>query len=103
MASRRSESAAWQRLYKTSRWLRLREAQLSDDPLCRFCLAIEEVTEATVCDHVIPHKGSIELFHDPMNLQSLCTQCHDRLKARIEAGKKAVIVGVDGYPVEVGG
>ncbi len=102
MASKRRESAAWQRLYKTSRWARLREAQLAAEPLCRFCLMVEDVTEATVCDHVVPHKGSLELFHDPTNLQSLCTQCHDRLKARIEAGEKAVIVGIDGYPVEVG-
>lgn len=103
MASKRRESATWQRLYKTSRWLRLRDAQLAAEPLCRFCLMVEDVTEATVCDHVVPHKGSIELFHDPTNLQSLCTQCHDRLKARIEAGQKAVIVGIDGYPVEIGG
>lgn len=100
---RHRESASWQRLYKSALWLRMRDAQLAAEPLCRFCLMVEDVTEATVCDHIIPHKGSIELFHDQNNLQSLCASCHDRLKARIESGKKAVIVGVDGYPVEVGG
>lgn len=103
MASKRRDSAAWQRLYKSAYWRRLREAQLSDEPLCRFCLAVEDVTEATVCDHIIPHKGSSDLFHDPNNLQSLCVTCHDKLKARIERGQKAVIIGVDGYPVDVGG
>ena len=32
------------------------------------------------------HRGDLDLFHDPMNLQSLCGPCHDGPKARIEAG-----------------
>ena len=100
---RSAEAALYRRLYKTARWARLREAQLAAEPLCRFCLAIEEVTEATVCDHIEPHKGDEALFYDPSNLQSLCAPCHDKLKALIERGKKAMVIGVDGYPVEVGG
>lgn len=100
---RSAEAALYRRLYRTARWQRLREAQLATEPLCRFCLAIEDVTEATVCDHVKPHKGDEALFYDPNNLQSLCAPCHDTLKARIERGQQAVVIGVDGYPVEVGG
>lgn len=100
---RSAEAALYRRMYKTARWQRLREAQLAAEPLCRFCLAIEDVTEATTCDHVKPHKGDEALFYDPNNLQSLCAPCHDKLKARIERGQQAVVIGVDGYPVEVGG
>ncbi|WP_345799048.1 HNH endonuclease [Agrobacterium pusense] len=55
-----------------------------------------------MCDHIEPHKGDEALFYDPSNLQSLCAPCHDKLKARIERGQRAVVIGVDGYPVEIG-
>ncbi|UXS01646.1 HNH endonuclease signature motif containing protein [Agrobacterium tumefaciens] len=100
---RSAEAALYRRLYKKARWARLREAHLAAEPLCRFCLAIEDVTEATVCDHIKPHKGDEALFYDPGNLQSLCAPCHDTFKARIERGQQAVVIGVDGYPVDVGG
>ncbi|MBD9636096.1 HNH endonuclease [Ensifer sp. ENS07] len=93
---------AWHHLYDTALWKRLRLHQLAQEPLCRFCLLVEDVTEATVVDHVQAHKGSIELFSDPANLQSLCKPCHDSLKQRIDRGTKVAITGVDGYPIEVG-
>lgn len=55
---------------------------------------------ATVVDHIIPHKGSLVLFHDPDNLQSLCKRCHDRDKAAEERGTQVTYYGVDGYPIE---
>ncbi|NNH31847.1 hypothetical protein C9413_20915 [Rhizobium sp. SEMIA 4085] len=42
------------------------------EPLCRFCLITEEVTEATIVDHINAHKGNGELFFDQSNLPSLC-------------------------------
>lgn len=99
---RSAEAAQYRRLYHTARWQRMRAVQLAAEPLCRFCLAIEDVTEATDCDHIKPHKGDETLFFDPNNLQSLCAPCHRTLKARIERGQQAVVIGVDGYPIEVG-
>ena len=87
-------------LYDTALWKQLRLHQLAHEPLCRFCLQVEDVTEATVVDHVRPHKGSIELFSDPANLQSLCAPCHDTHKRRIEQGKDIVRFGPDGWPVD---
>lgn len=49
-------------------------------------------TEATVIDHIVPHKGDPELFFDPDNLQSLCKSHHDSTKQREELGQ---IVGCD--------
>jgi len=92
--------AAWHHLYDTALWKRLRNHQLAQEPLCRFCLLVEEVTEATVVDHVQAHKGSIELFSDPANLQSLCKPCHDTHKRRLEQGKDVIRFGPDGWPLD---
>jgi hypothetical protein len=40
---------------------------------------------AEVVDHITPHKGDTDLFHDPDNWQSMCKPCHDSLKAQIES------------------
>lgn len=69
-------------------------------PLCEFCLVTEEVTAATVVDHRKAHKGDLDLFYDPSNLQSLCKHHHDSAKQMIDNGKKVVTYGIDGYPIE---
>ena len=97
-----ANDSAWHHLYRTAAWKRLRQAQLSAEPLCRFCLITEDVTEATVCDHIKPHKGDLDLFYDPRNLQSLCKHHHDSAKQSIERGKKIVTYDLDGYPIELG-
>lgn len=84
--------------YRTARWLRMRASQLSRHPLCVLCLCgvcehKEKVqgrkihgrlsvciTEATVVDHVVPHRGDALRFWDHQNLQSLCANCHSKLK-----------------------
>lgn len=100
-AERRSDEARqWRKLYGTARWHRLREHQLSAEPLCRFCLEGEDVTAATVVDHVRPHKGDMVLFFDPGNLQSLCAPCHDGIKRRMELGLEVVRFGADGWPID---
>jgi len=98
---RSAEAKLYHRLYKTARWRRLREHQLSIQPLCEFCLITEDVTAATVVDHRRAHRGDLELFHDPSNLQSLCKHHHDSAKQMIDNGKKVVTYGVDGYPIEL--
>ena len=92
----------WKHLYKTARWLRLREYHLSVQPLCEFCLKTEDITAAEVVDHIEPHKGQLDLFHDPSNLQSLCKHHHDSAKQMIDRGKKIVTYDLDGYPIELG-
>jgi 5-methylcytosine-specific restriction endonuclease McrA len=59
----------------------------------------EDVTPATICDHIIAHKGDEDLFWDADNLQSLCKPCHDRIKQREELGQGVVRFGPDGWPV----
>jgi 5-methylcytosine-specific restriction endonuclease McrA len=84
---RSDAAAAYRRLYSLAAWRGKngrRLQQLREEPLCRFCLIIGTVTEATVADHVQAHKGDADLFWAGP-LQSLCAPCHNRLKAQVEA------------------
>lgn len=57
--------------YNSVRWIRTRERQLHDYPLCQ-CGAI-----ATDVDHVQPIERGGDCWA-PDNLQSLCAPCHGR-------------------------
>lgn len=77
----------------------MRERQLSREPLCAYCMQVEEVTEATIVDHVEEHKGDESIFWDESNLQSLCKRCHDSVKQREERGGAVIRFGLDGWPL----
>ncbi|HEX5935972.1 MAG TPA: HNH endonuclease signature motif containing protein [Pseudorhizobium sp.] len=96
----RTAREGWHHLYDTAAWKRLRQHQLTMEPLCRFCLEVEDVTEADTVDHVEPHRGQLDLFYDPDNLQSLCRSCHDGRKRRIERGKADIRFDAAGWPVD---
>lgn len=61
----------WQGLYYTNRWKKLRNMHLSSQPLCVKCNAL-----GSDVDHIIDHKGNLDLFYDADNLQTLCKPCH---------------------------
>lgn len=54
-------------------------------PFCRFCAQIGRDTLAAVVDHILPAREFPELRRDRKNHQSLCSECHDRTKQRMEA------------------
>lgn len=94
----RSERAQeYRHLYNTTRWRKLRGWHLAANPLCVMCLPRTQA--ATVVDHVREHKGEVELFFDPLNLQSLCTVHHSSTKQALERGSFRNPVGVDGWPL----
>jgi 5-methylcytosine-specific restriction protein A len=95
-----TDTRPWRHLYGRARWRALRLRQLAEHPLCAFCLIGEVIEPATVVDHIKPHKGDVDLFHDPCNLQSLCAPCHDRDKKLEEHGKVVIRFGPDGFPLE---
>ena len=68
------------------RWVKYSHNYLSAHPLCVICEAKGKTTAATVVDHIVPHKGSQELFWDVSNHQSLCASCHGRKTAREDGG-----------------
>lgn len=59
-------------------WHEMREQQLRLHPLCQECAKSEIIEEATIVDHIVPHRGNKTLFNDPNNWQSLCVRCHSR-------------------------
>jgi len=60
------------------KWQKARKAYLIANPLCVSCEAKNILTEATVVDHIVPHKGNMRLFWDQSNWQPLCKSCHDK-------------------------
>lgn len=81
---RRRDSEAPHRTWvKSRRWKKLREVQLSIEPLCRMCSAENKITIAVICDHVEPHRGDEAKFWSGP-FQSLCKPHHDLEKQREE-------------------
>jgi 5-methylcytosine-specific restriction protein A len=83
-----------------SRWQKARATFLRRSPLCVDHQKRGRIVVATVVDHIIPHQGDQSLFWDSSNWQSLCKQCHDSNKQRIE--KSGLVVGCDltGLPLD---
>lgn len=69
--------SSFNRGYNTN-WQKARLHHLSQHPWCEHCLQKGLRTPATDVDHIIPHKGDMELFWDTHNWQSLCKSCHSR-------------------------
>ena len=80
----RDENQSWRALYKTARWQKLRWQVLVRDAFtCGMCRRVEGNTSQLVCDHVEPHHGDHDKFWSGP-FQTLCKQCHDSEKQRIE-------------------
>jgi 5-methylcytosine-specific restriction endonuclease McrA len=77
-------------------WRQKRAAFLKKNPLCVFCAARGRTAEATVVDHITPHKGDEALFWNQANWQPLCKPCHDIDKARLERGRGNIGCDVHG-------
>lgn len=66
------------------KWQQARRRFLDAHPLCLFCQREGRVTEATVVDHIQPHRGDMRLFWLESNWQPLCVTCHSSTKQRQE-------------------
>ncbi len=100
----RSPELVWaQKQYTTTRWRKIRAAQLAQEPLCAMCAKHGRVTPATVCDHVEPHRGDPDRFWNGP-FQSLCDgppwRCHSSTKQSIERRGYSTEIGPDGYPTD---
>ena len=69
-------------------WRKASKAFLALNPYCAIrgegCTIL-----ATLVDHVIPHRGDMELFWRDGNWQGLCDHCHNVHKQRLENQKPA--------------
>lgn len=64
-----------------ARWRKARAYYLFQNPICVRCGDI-----ATVVDHIVPHKGDMNLFWNLNNWQPLCKTCHDRKTVKEDGG-----------------
>ncbi len=65
-----------------SRWQKARATYLDSHPVCVLCEAAGRIEPSTVVDHIVPHKGDMELFWDDENWQPLCARCHNSKTVR---------------------
>lgn len=76
------------------RWLQLRRAKLTDQPLCEECERNGYVVAATEVHHIVPVesvKGDSEqlaLLFKYSNLMSVCHSCHVAIHQRIGKNTK---------------
>lgn len=73
----RRRDVPWRKWYRRKEWLRRRQMQLAEHPLCASCLRRSTVRPATEVHHVTPHRGDWDLFVGS-ELESLCAECHGR-------------------------
>jgi 5-methylcytosine-specific restriction endonuclease McrA len=78
-------------------WRKQRKRFLS---LCENCLKNGHEVPATELDHIIPFKGSWELFSSQDNWQGLCAHCHSGYKRRLELTGKVIGCDADGVPLD---
>ena len=60
----------------TTQWDKARKGFLARHPLCVACQSEGRVTAATDVDHIVPHRGDMELFWIRENWAALCARCH---------------------------
>ena len=82
------------------RWKRARLLFLATNPLCVMCQADGHIEGANVVDHIVPHKGDLDLFWNENNWQALCKTHHDSVKQYQE--NTGVIRGgnINGEPID---
>lgn len=74
------------KMYNMAEWrdprIGIRATRIRIEPLCRHCRERGIVKAAKEVDHIIPHKGDMDLFLDIENTQSLCKSCHSTKTGR---------------------
>ena len=81
----KNRESAYRRGYD-KRWQRTSKQYLREHPFCVMCQKEGILKSATEVDHVIPHRGNIELFWDESNWQGLCHKHHSGKTAKEDGG-----------------
>ena len=67
----------WHSMYQMPQWKELRDRYIAMHPTCESCGG-----KAEHVHHVKAFRGDIRLFLDVNNLMSLCSNCHNKGKAK---------------------
>jgi 5-methylcytosine-specific restriction enzyme A len=97
--ARRRYDQPWRALYKGKRWAAIRQAQLTQHPLCKRHLDKSQFVRATIVHHVNQHQGDEYLFYSGP-FESLCKPCHDSDAQQQERIGHSTTIGTDGWPVD---
>lgn len=95
--------------YSTATWQRLREAKLSDQPLCEACLRRDVVEPAVAVDHIVGIASGGEPFPPLTGLMSMCEPCHNAKTNAVDhpgaSGFRRALKGYDvnGNPIDPSG
>ncbi|MFA6204553.1 MAG: HNH endonuclease [Gallionella sp.] len=82
------------------KWQQARAGYLRSHPLCADHLKRGQYVQATVVDHIQPHRNDQQLFWDKNNWQSLCEACHNIHKQMIEKSGKEAGCDLAGIPTD---
>jgi 5-methylcytosine-specific restriction protein A len=66
------------------RWQVSSKAYLAKHTECVECRRQGLLSVSEVVDHIVPHRGDMQIFWLRSNWQALCKACHDRKTARGE-------------------
>lgn len=89
-----SRNKDYQRLLNSTRWKKLRQWKLQQQPLCELCEAEGYVVSAVDVHHIQPCESAKTLAEmetlcfNPANLQSLCIPCHIAVHAALRSHSK---------------
>ena len=75
------------------KWQKVSKAFLLKHPLCQ-CPDCQEgklrLKQSTVVDHIIPHRGDMNLFWQRSNWQAMAKECHDKKTATEDGGFRGI-------------
>ena len=77
--SKKSTRYVRQSLYQTKQWNNLRYSFISKNPKCFTCSR-----PSSVVDHIVAHKGKLDLFWDEQNYMPLCSACHNYITGKFD-------------------
>lgn len=78
---------AYNEVYNTDKWKKLRKLKLMYNPLCEMCESEGKVTPALDVHHITPILQDINKAFDMDNLMSLCRCCHWQLHNQMRKEK----------------
>lgn len=87
----------YKRLIARNRWLKLRKAKLTEQPLCERCRESGKIRAATEVHHIVPVEDALTLMekealmYAPRNLRCLCHDCHVQTHTEMGRSGKAQV------------
>lgn len=79
---------AFDEVYNTDKWKKLRVLKLMKNPLCEMCLKEGVVKQGFDCHHVVPILEDMTKAFDEDNLMTLCRMHHIQIHEELRRNKR---------------